>query len=130
MIRVLLAEVVSLSERLTDAASQLDISRKREADLQKLLEDAYNEAENQSNALRNKEDLEICKICMERKIDCVILDCGHLCICKNCAQYLVCPICPICRQHIARFKFFHLLLLLLRTTEERPKAETRGTWLH
>ena len=102
MIRVLQAEVVSLSERLTDAASQLDISRKREADLQKLLEDAYNEAENQSNALRNKEDLEICKICMERKIDCVILDCGHLCICKNCAQYLVCPICPICRQRIAR----------------------------
>ncbi|KAK3605776.1 hypothetical protein CHS0354_033981 [Potamilus streckersoni] len=43
-------------------------------------------------------DQNVCKICMERKIDLVFLPCGHLMCCQVCGQSL--RICPICRAKI------------------------------
>ncbi|KAL3848116.1 hypothetical protein ACJMK2_018995 [Sinanodonta woodiana] len=43
-------------------------------------------------------DQNICKICMERKIDLVFLPCGHLMSCQVCGQAL--RFCPICRAKI------------------------------
>ncbi len=43
---------------------------------------------------------EICKICMEAVIDCVLLDCGHMCSCIKCGKQ--CAECPICRQNVVR----------------------------
>ena len=41
-----------------------------------------------------------CKVCMERVIDCVFLDCGHLMTCTCCGHKLVS--CPICQKRIVR----------------------------
>jgi len=46
---------------------------------------------------------EICNICMERKINTVIVDCGHRIFCISCSrQYKddASPTCPICRKEI------------------------------
>ncbi|CAN7938586.1 unnamed protein product [Ixodes hexagonus] len=43
---------------------------------------------------------ELCKICMEGSVDCVILDCGHMCTCTQCGKQL--SECPICRQYVVR----------------------------
>jgi len=55
---------------------------------------------------RNKEDVEtmdddsLCKICMDSPIDCVMLECGHMCTCTNCGKQMA--ECPICRQYVVR----------------------------
>ena len=77
---------------------------------------------------RNKEDVEtmdddsLCKICMDSpvsalyfygfifwltsisiivlQIDCVMLECGHMCTCTNCGKQMA--ECPICRQYVVR----------------------------
>lgn len=43
---------------------------------------------------------EICKVCMDRVIDCVFLECGHLVTCVDCGRQL--RECPLCRQNIVR----------------------------
>eukprot|EP00727_Mastigamoeba_balamuthi_P006571 m51a1_g2534 putative nedd4-like e3 ubiquitin-protein ligase wwp2 (409) ;mRNA; r:250450-252196 len=40
-----------------------------------------------------------CTVCMERKIDVVLLKCGHMCVCSQCASSL--KNCPICRNPIS-----------------------------
>ncbi|XP_065370254.1 RING finger protein B [Calliphora vicina] len=48
---------------------------------------------------------ELCKICMDAPIECVILECGHMATCTNCGKVL--SECPICRQYIVRVvRFF------------------------
>uniref|UniRef100_T1IJZ4 protein-ribulosamine 3-kinase n=1 Tax=Strigamia maritima TaxID=126957 RepID=T1IJZ4_STRMM len=42
----------------------------------------------------------VCKICMDAPIDCVLLECGHMLSCTKCGQVL--SECPICRQFIVR----------------------------
>lgn len=43
---------------------------------------------------------QLCKICMEREINCVLLECGHYLTCVTCGKKLV--DCPICRQSVTR----------------------------
>jgi len=56
---------------------------------------------------RNKENIEtmdddsLCKICMDSPIDCVMLECGHMCTCTNCGKQMA--ECPICRQYVVRW---------------------------
>lgn len=45
-------------------------------------------------------DENLCKICMEAPIDCVLLECGHLISCVSCGKRL--SECPLCRQYIVR----------------------------
>ncbi|KAJ6216506.1 hypothetical protein RDWZM_007663 [Blomia tropicalis] len=45
-------------------------------------------------------DENICKICMENPIDCVLLECGHMLTCTNCGKIL--NECPVCRQFVTR----------------------------
>lgn len=45
-------------------------------------------------------DDELCKICMDRLIDCVLIECGHMCSCVKCGKLL--SECPICRQYVIR----------------------------
>jgi len=47
------------------------------------------------------EDEDLCKICYENKIECVILECGHRILCGKCAR-LPLKECPICRKKIIR----------------------------
>ena len=34
------------------------------------------------------------------QIDCVMLECGHMCTCTNCGKQMA--ECPICRQYVVR----------------------------
>lgn len=43
---------------------------------------------------------DLCKICMDAPIECVLLECGHCCSCTNCGKVL--SECPLCRQYIIR----------------------------
>jgi E3 ubiquitin-protein ligase MUL1 len=43
---------------------------------------------------------ETCVVCLDRPRDVVILDCGHICVCKLCAEQVT--ECPVCRRNIAR----------------------------
>jgi len=43
-------------------------------------------------------DENMCKICFENPIDCVIYKCGHMVVCLKCGVGL--SICPICRTTI------------------------------
>ncbi|WAR03791.1 RNF34-like protein [Mya arenaria] len=45
-------------------------------------------------------EYEICKICMDAAIDCVLLECGHMVSCTKCGKQL--SECPICRQFVVR----------------------------
>lgn len=48
---------------------------------------------------------DLCKICMDAPIECVMLECGHMATCTGCGKVL--NECPICRQYIVRVvRFF------------------------
>lgn len=54
----------------------------------------------------NKGDGE-CIICMSEPPNTTVLPCGHMCLCKVCAELLREqrePLCPICREQISEFK--------------------------
>ncbi|MEQ2167723.1 hypothetical protein GOODEAATRI_007013 [Goodea atripinnis] len=46
------------------------------------------------------QDDNLCRICMDAVIDCVLLECGHLVTCTNCGKRM--NQCPICRQYVVR----------------------------
>lgn len=45
-------------------------------------------------------DENVCKICWESQIDCVMLECGHMATCTPCGKQM--NECPICRQYVVR----------------------------
>lgn len=45
-------------------------------------------------------EIDLCKICMDHVIDCVLLDCGHLVACTKCGKQL--SQCPICKAFVVR----------------------------
>uniref|UniRef100_A0A3Q4N9R8 Ring finger and FYVE like domain containing E3 ubiquitin protein ligase n=1 Tax=Neolamprologus brichardi TaxID=32507 RepID=A0A3Q4N9R8_NEOBR len=42
----------------------------------------------------------LCKICMDCPIDCVLLECGHMVTCTKCGKRM--SECPMCRQYVVR----------------------------
>ncbi|XP_056274846.1 E3 ubiquitin-protein ligase RNF34a isoform X3 [Pseudoliparis swirei] len=42
----------------------------------------------------------LCRICMDSVIDCVLLECGHMVTCTKCGKRM--NECPICRQYVVR----------------------------
>jgi hypothetical protein len=56
--------------------------------------------EAQKLSLEEISDENLCKICMEQAIDCVLLECGHMISCVACGKRL--SECPICRQYVVR----------------------------
>ncbi|XP_061537231.1 E3 ubiquitin-protein ligase rififylin isoform X2 [Phycodurus eques] len=45
-------------------------------------------------------DQNLCRICMDAAIDCVLLECGHMITCTKCGKRM--NECPICRQFVIR----------------------------
>ena len=43
---------------------------------------------------------EACVVCLDRTRNVVILDCGHICACRECAEQVT--ECPVCRRNIVR----------------------------
>lgn len=48
-----------------------------------------------------KEKGELCVFCMHNSIDCVMVDCYHMCACRQCASQWKMS-CPICRSPISK----------------------------
>ncbi|ELU04050.1 hypothetical protein CAPTEDRAFT_126689 [Capitella teleta] len=48
----------------------------------------------------NLDNNDLCKICMDAIIDCVLLECGHMVTCTKCGRRMA--ECPICRQYVVR----------------------------
>ena len=47
--------------------------------------------------------VEPCVICLSNPRECVLLDCGHICVCVDCLEALPSPKeCPICRSTVIR----------------------------
>ncbi|KAK0154908.1 E3 ubiquitin-protein ligase rififylin [Merluccius polli] len=42
----------------------------------------------------------LCRVCMDCPIDCVLLECGHMVTCTKCGKRM--SECPICRQYVVR----------------------------
>ena len=42
----------------------------------------------------------ICKVCMDAVVDCLLLECGHMVSCTACGKRLA--ECPICRRYVVR----------------------------
>ncbi|KAG0226126.1 hypothetical protein BGW42_003915 [Actinomortierella wolfii] len=61
-----------------------------------------NSAPAQSNHYNEDEDM--CKICYDAKLNCVMLNCGHLATCQPCGKLIMdgTRTCPICRQYVIR----------------------------
>ncbi len=55
------------------------------------------------NGNSDPREAEQCIVCMDRKVETVFLECGHLACCKECAKKLQGHPCPICRSRISRF---------------------------
>lgn len=53
-----------------------------------------------SERLEKEEERDACKICYEREINCLFLECAHRFMCYRCSQKFSC--CPVCRQEITR----------------------------
>ncbi|XP_076480280.1 E3 ubiquitin-protein ligase RNF34 isoform X2 [Bombus vancouverensis nearcticus] len=50
-------------------------------------------------------DENLCKICWDEPIECIILECGHMACCLNCGKQM--SECPICKQYVVRVvRFF------------------------
>jgi len=69
-------------------------------ELLKILQRLWKQEQRNKNNLENMEDDSLCKICMDSPIDCVMLECGHMCTCTNCGKQMA--ECPICRQYVVR----------------------------
>lgn len=54
--------------------------------------------------IRYLESKVICKVCMEKEINCVLIPCQHRCVCLACASIIISRdcICPVCRETILR----------------------------
>lgn len=62
------------------------------------------------DAIREKKDAQdslVCAICLENKVDRVLIPCGHI-YCNACVDRLPRPSCPICRHNIASSSAFHV----------------------
>ncbi|XP_016887786.1 E3 ubiquitin-protein ligase rififylin isoform X2 [Cynoglossus semilaevis] len=61
--------------------------------------------QDQQNLLESEEGApgledNVCRICMDSPIDCVLLECGHMITCTKCGKRM--SECPICRQYVIR----------------------------
>lgn len=58
-------------------------------------------AEEKSGASQvNSDEDNTCRICWDKPIDCVLLECGHMATCTACGKKL--NECPFCRQYVVR----------------------------
>ncbi|KAM8960077.1 E3 ubiquitin-protein ligase RNF34 [Pelodytes ibericus] len=74
--------------------------RETEANRQSL-ENSENKTDPEKESLQlTGNDDNLCRICMDAIIDCVLLECGHMVTCTKCGKRM--SECPICRQYVVR----------------------------
>lgn len=66
----------------------------------KSLENVDNSKTADDEKMHLSSDDNLCRICMDAVIDCVLLECGHMVTCTKCGKRM--SECPICRQYVVR----------------------------
>lgn len=61
---------------------------------------ASNSTINSTKDSKGPNEGDLCKICMDSLIDCVLLECAHMVSCVKCGKQLA--ECPICRRNVVR----------------------------
>jgi len=69
-------------------------------ELLRILERLWRQEQRHKEEGDTMDDDSMCKICMDSPIDCVMLECGHMCTCTQCGKQMA--ECPICRQYVVR----------------------------
>lgn len=88
-------ETVELNERIYEEFKKLN-----EASTSETTEIAKEKGVNDKDNADGKKDFEsLCKICMERKANVVLLPCKHVAVCSSCV-FGIDNICPICRTEV------------------------------
>jgi len=82
---------------LYEKAKNLILDRRNN---EKILEEQTKNESSSGGANGGDVEKDICKVCWDATINCVLLECGHMCACINCSKKLT--ECPICRQHVVR----------------------------
>ncbi|XP_043387360.1 E3 ubiquitin-protein ligase rififylin isoform X2 [Chelonia mydas] len=72
----------------------------KEKDLQHLVSDTDDQNVSSGSAGLPSTEENLCKICMDSPVDCVLLECGHMVTCTKCGKRM--SECPICRQYVIR----------------------------
>ena len=68
--------------------------------LNKRLTEELNKNDDSTATTTKLSEDDLCKICMDSVVDCVLLDCGHMISCTKCGKRLA--ECPICRKNIIK----------------------------
>jgi len=71
-------------------------------DYELMTSDATHPTKKKKKKEKKKEE-NICCVCRDKKPICVLVPCGHLCLCEACAQQTVGDACPLCRVVPERF---------------------------
>ncbi|XP_069723399.1 E3 ubiquitin-protein ligase XIAP isoform X1 [Phaenicophaeus curvirostris] len=91
----------SVEELVADLSAQKENTREEEIPVEKdeliHLQNLYLSTEEK---LRRLQEEKLCKICMAKEISVVLIPCGHLVACKECAGALT--ECPLCRTDIMK----------------------------
>ncbi|KAJ3269665.1 hypothetical protein HDV01_001137 [Terramyces sp. JEL0728] len=107
-IRSIIANKIDIQSLSTKALRQMllleRVSLKFALERKDLLERAQLLIDNVRKEQGNLPEDQICKICCDLAINCVLLECGHLIACMECATELqkTTGECPICRARIVR----------------------------
>lgn len=71
-----------------------------EGAVKRLAQNYVLEKKEEQNMEETNDDENMCRICYERVINSVFLECGHMVSCVECGRKL--RDCPVCRQTISR----------------------------
>ncbi|KAJ2842659.1 hypothetical protein GGI22_007475 [Coemansia erecta] len=97
-----IVEKNELVERVERLVRNTKLEMEREAAAAAASEDSR---EKSSEVGGGTSEDDVCKICWDASINCVFLNCGHMCTCIECGNKIVESDrreCPICRGHIAK----------------------------
>ncbi|ORZ36434.1 hypothetical protein BCR44DRAFT_1076892 [Catenaria anguillulae PL171] len=95
------SELAAKVSRLMDEYRRVNLPRKVGTE-----DDGTPTAAGDAESGARAEPVEECKVCMDNPIDCVLLECGHVGVCANCAEAMF--QCPFCRERIVRVvRTFH-----------------------
>lgn len=93
-------EKSELVEKLKLLYASYTKNKKAENEINQQGKAKNNKSKGISSSQENLNESDLCKICMDNLIDCVLIDCGHMCSCVKCGKLLA--ECPICRQFVVR----------------------------
>ncbi|PVU93284.1 hypothetical protein BB561_003361 [Smittium simulii] len=100
-----IANVLEKKELVAKLDNLIQVTNRENAILKKLEAEEIEEQLANSSNVSNTSNKETCRICFDAVINCVLLNCGHMCCCTDCADMLINsgnPECPFCREHIAK----------------------------